>query len=288
MRILILVVFLLSCRIVFAEDASSIQIKGSDTMVNLGQAWAEAFMAERPATQIAVTGGGSGTGIAALVNGTADVAQSSRAMSEKEYELARSKNLDVSEISVAVDALTVAVHPDNPVNELTIDQVAGIYSGQTANWNQLGGKDQPILVLSRERNSGTHVYFLEEVVRRGNPKGPEEFAPTVLMMPSSQAIVQEVATNTAAIGYFGLGYLSPQVKPLRLAKSAGGPFVTPSVATALDKSYSLARALHFYLPKKPEGVVREFVDFVLSERGQAIVLEMDFVPLHEASARTGH
>ena len=287
MRGLTAIILVLSCQTAFAENPASIQIKGSDTMVNLGQAWAEVFMTEHPSTQIAVTGGGSGTGLAALANGTADIAQSSRSMNEKERELIQSKGQSVAEIETAIDALTVVVRPDNPVKELTLDQLSSIFSGRVTNWSQVGGKNQAILVLSRERNSGTHVYFLEEVVRHGNPKGPEEFAPNVLMMSSSQAIVQEVADNPAAIGYFGLGYLTPHVKALALSKS-GGPFVSPSVQTALDKSYSLSRPLYFYLPKKPEGMIKEFVDFVLSERGQAIVLEMDFVPLHEANVRTDH
>ena len=287
MRVLTAAALLLFCHTAFAKEDASIQIKGSDTMVNLGQAWAEAFMAKSPSIQIAVTGGGSGTGIAALVNGTTDIAQSSRSMNEKERAMLQTKGQNAVELEVAIDALTVVVHPANLVKALAIEQLSDIFSGKVTNWKQVGGPDQSILVLSRERNSGTHVFFLEEVVRRGNPKGPEEFAASALMMPSSQAIVQEVADNPAAIGYFGLGYLSPKVKALAVSKS-GGPFVSPSVQTALNKSYLLARPLYFYLPQKPEGAVKEFVDFVLGEPGQAIVLEMDFVPLHEANARTAH
>lgn len=263
----------------WAQRSDSIQIKGSDTMVNLGQAWAEAFMEENPSALIAVTGGGSGTGIAALINGTCDIAQSSRDMTEKEYELARAKGFEVQEISVGTDALAVVVHPNNPVLELTIPQLSDIFTGKIKNWKEVGGGDEPILVLSRERNSGTHVYFLEEVVRKGKKDGTEEFAPSDLMMPSSQAIEQEVAENRAAIGYFGLGYLSPKVRALGIFQEKTAAFVPPTLDNALNGTYPLSRPLYFYLPGQPQGAVKQFVDFVLSEKGQAVVLDMHFVPL---------
>ena len=262
----------------FAGNSSSIQIKGSDTMVNLGQSWAEEFMTEHPSASVAVTGGGSGTGIAALINGTCDIAQSSRSIEAKERDLAKQKGLNVQEIVVANDAIVMVAHPDNPVQGLTIDQLSDIFTGKIKNWKEVGGKDAAILVLSRERNSGTHVFVLEAVVRKGNPNGPEEFAPTVLMMPSSQAIEQEVAGNQTAIGYFGLGYLSPKVKAFGVFQNQKGTFVKPSVESVLDRSYPIHRSLLFYLPREPEGTVKEFVNFVLSERGQEIVLEMKFVP----------
>ena len=155
----------------FAEGVSSIQIKGSDTMVNLGQAWAEAFLEENPTAFIAVTGGGSGTGIAALINGTCDIAQSSREISKKESELAGQKGRNVTDVIAALDAVAFVVHSDNPVTEMKIDQLSDIFTGKTRNWKELGGQDAEILVLSRERNSGTHIYILEEVVRKGNKKG---------------------------------------------------------------------------------------------------------------------
>ena len=255
----------------------NITIKGSDTMVNLGQAWAEAFMMERPDVLIAVTGGGSGTGIAALLNKSCEIAQSSRNISNKEHELAKQKGIDVKEIKVAVDALAFVVHPDNPVEELTIDQLSDIFTGKITNWKEVGGHDEAVLALSRERNSGTHVYVLEEVVRKGKKDGTEEFAPTVLMMPSSQALEQEVAMSKTAIGYFGMGYLSPQVKAIRIKKS--GEYAAPTLEHAIDGTYPLSRSLLFYLPGEPQGMVKEFIDFVLSEKGQTIVQEMDFVPL---------
>jgi phosphate transport system substrate-binding protein len=260
-------------------DQDMIQIKGSDTMVNLAQAWAERFMEINPEIVIAVTGGGSGTGIAALINGTCDFATSSRSMKLEEIEQAKAKGRDVKESVVGLDALTVVVHPSNPIQQLTIDQLSNIFSGKVANWKDVGGQDRLIAALSRERNSGTHVFFLEHVVRRGNDKGPEEFDPKILMLPSSQVIAEEVAQNPDAIGYFGLGYLTDQHKTIAIAKTSEGPFVKPSVETASDGSYPIARSLLVYTPSEPQAGIKDFVDFILSEEGQTIVREMDFVPL---------
>ncbi|MFA7001112.1 MAG: phosphate ABC transporter substrate-binding protein [Candidatus Omnitrophota bacterium] len=254
--------------------SQAIQVKGSDTMVNLGQAWAEEFMARHPEASIAITGGGSGTGIAALVNGTCDIAQSSREMKQQEIVLAKVNGKDVREFKLAV-----IVHPSNPVKELSIDQLSDIFTGKTVNWKEVGGEDRPILALSRERNSGTHVYFLEHVVRKGNEKGPEQFAPSTLMLPSSQAIIEEVSQSQGAIGYDGMGYVTAQVKTLGVAKAAGGPFVRPTMATAMDKTYPLARPLLVYTAGDPQGLIKDLIDFILSDEGQKIVEVMDFVPL---------
>lgn len=281
LTVLLSVLVFQSCGVRAQELSGSIQIKGSDTMVNLGQAWAEEFMAKNPDTSIAITGGGSGTGIAAIINGTCDIAQSSRAMKAQEMELAKSRGREVQEIEVGMDALAVISHPSNPVNRLTVDQLSDIFTGKVTNWKEVGGNDQPILVLSRERNSGTHVYFLEHVVRKGNEKGPEEFAPPVLMLPSSQAIAEEVAQSPSAIGYVGLGYVGEREKKIVVAKTAEGPYVLPSVDTALDGSYPISRSLLMYTLKDTPSLVQAFVNFVLSDEGQEMVLEMDFVPLRK-------
>ncbi|HNV86037.1 MAG TPA: phosphate ABC transporter substrate-binding protein [Candidatus Omnitrophota bacterium] len=263
------------------QDSGSLQIKGSDTMVNLGQAWAEEFMMKHPEASIAVTGGGSGTGIASLINGTCDVAEASREMKPQELDIAKQNGRDVREYKVAIDAVAVVVNPSNPVKELTVEQMSRIYTGEYTNWKELGGKDQKILALSRERNSGTHVFFLEHVVRKGNEKGPEQFAPPVLMLPSSQAIIEEVAQSEGTIGYVGLGYVSPRVKPLGVSKSPEGPFIYPTMGTALDGAYPLSRYLLFYTATEPHGIEKTFIDFVLSDEGQKIVETMDFVPLRK-------
>ena len=260
-----------------------IQIKGSDTMVNLGQAWAEEFMRKNPEVSIAVTGGGSGTGIAALINRTTNIAQCSRDMKPGEKEaVLKSTGKEVHEFWVGTDALAVIVHPSNPISALSVDQLSDIFTGKIKNWSQLGGRDEPILVLSRERNSGTHVYFLEHIVRKGNTKGPEEFASSVLMMPSSQVIVQEVSRSPAAIGYLGLGYVTKEVKPLRVKKAQDEAGVLPAVETAQNQTYPISRPLYIYTAGEPEGVVRSFIDFVQSPEGQEVVRLMDFVPLKKS------
>jgi phosphate transport system substrate-binding protein len=258
-----------------------IQIKGSDTIVNLSQAWAEEFMSQHPAASIAVTGGGSGTGIAALINGTTDIANASRKIKKKELDDAQKGGYYPEEFKVAIDALAVIVNPANPVKELTIDQLSGIFTGKITNWNEVGGKDQKILVLSRERNSGTHMYFLEQVLRKGNEKGPEQFAPEVLMLPSSEAIINETSTSESAIGYDGLGYITPKVKTIAVAAKNGDPFIQPSKETATNRTYPIWRFLYVYTAFKPRGEIKAFIDFAQSEKGQKIVEDMGFVPLGE-------
>jgi phosphate transport system substrate-binding protein len=261
-----------------SQLSGSLQIKGSDTMVNLGQAWAEAFMKKHPKTGTAVTGGGSGTGIAAMINGTCDVAQSSRAMKDKEKQQAQNKGHNPVEFVVGLDGLAVVVNPSNPVSQLTTDQLRDIFMGTIKNWNQVGGNNQSITILSREVNSGTHLYFKEHVLRKGNEKGPEEFAPGALLMPSSQAIADEVTQNKSAIGYYGMGYVSPQQKALAVSQK-GQPFVRPSIETVKDNSYPISRPLFIYTAGEPQGLIKTFMDFVLSNDGQEIVKQLDFVPV---------
>ncbi|MBI5701578.1 phosphate ABC transporter substrate-binding protein [Candidatus Saganbacteria bacterium] len=257
----------------------AIQIKGSDTMVNLGQAWSEAFMAKNPEIAIAITGGGSGTGIAALLSGTTDIAQASRNIEKKEIALANKKGINPKEIHVANDGITLVVHPSNPVSKLTIKQLSDIYTGKVKNWKEVGGADQKIVALSRERNSGTHVFFVEHVVKLGDKKNPNEFAPAILMMPSSQAIVEEVTSNPQAVGYVGLGYLTKKEKALAIATSNNSSYVQPSVSTVTSGSYPISRSLLFYTNGEPTDEVKSFIDYVLSPEGQKIVLKMDFVPI---------
>ncbi len=285
-RILAMTAFLLLPTPSSFAKPEVIQIKGSDTMVNLGQAWAEEFMKENPEVSIAVTGGGSGTGIAALINGTTNIAQSSRDMkAEEKAEVLKATGKGVKEFLVGIDALAVVVHPGNPVSELSMDQLSDIFTRKITRWNEVGGADEPILVLSRERNSGTHVYFLEQVLRKGNAQGPEEFAPSVLMMPSSQAIVQEVSRSQTAIGYVGLGYVTKKLKPLQVRKTPESPAVAPAIETAQNKTYPISRPLYIYTAGEPEGDEKRFINFVMSGEGQEIVRVMDFVPLQTTEDR---
>ena len=260
---------------------NTIQVKGSDTMVNLGQSWAEKYMEENPGDFVAVTGGGSGTGFSSLVSGTCDCAMSSRNIKDKEIVLANKRGVNPYEIIVALDGLAVVVNPENPVDKLTMDQLAGIFSGKIVNWKDVGGGNEKIVVLSREVNSGTHVYFKEHVLRKMDPASKEEFAPTALMLSSSQAIADEVAGNPVAIGYYGMGYVSKKQKPVLIAKDAGSPYESPIIANVLNGSYPISRPLLLYTNGAPQGLVKKFVDFVLSKEGQDIVLATDFVPVKQ-------
>ncbi len=260
-------------------DGTTIQIKGSDTMVNLGQAWAEEFMRLHPQAFVSVTGGGSGTGIAALISKTCDIAESSRKMKDKEYEEAKANGVEAVEFRVAMDGLAVVVHPQNPINQLTLDQLANIFMGKIKNWKEVGGPNLPIVLLSREVNSGTHVYFKEQVLRRGDSKRKEEFDEGALLMPSSQAIADEIAQNPNAIGYYGMGYSNPTQKLLAIAKDDKSPYYLPMVENVMSGHYDISRPLLMYTNGQPQGDVKEFVDFVLSDAGQAVVRQIDFVPL---------
>jgi phosphate transport system substrate-binding protein len=262
-----------------ARSKGAIQIKGSDTMVNLGQAWAEEFMKKYPDIPVAVTGGGSGTGIASLINGTTDIAECSRSMEKNEITLAQKKGVFPYETEVAYDGIAVVVALQNPISKLTIQQISDIFSGKITNWKDVGGADKKIVGLSRDRNSGTHVFFLEHVVKMSKKENTREFAKSVLMMPSNQAIVEEVSSNPDAIGYIGLGYLSDKLKAIAVAKDESSVYVTPSVQSVKDKSYSVSRPLYMYTNQEPAEEIKTFIDYVLSEEGQKIVLEMDFVPL---------
>ena len=256
------------------ELQGSLQIKGSDTMVNLCQAWAEAFMAKHPQVTVAVTGGGSGTGIAALIGGTCDLVAASRTMTEKEKSQAAAQGHEAREWKVALDGLAVVVNPKNPVRQLTLQQLADLFTGNMKNWKAVGGPDKVVVLLSREVNSGTHAYFKEHVLGK-----EKEFAPEALLMPSSQAIADEVATNPEAIGYYGMGYLNPRNAALAVAKTPEGPYITPSIASVQSGTYPISRPLFFYSRGEVQGLANAFLEFTLSPDGQAIVQQTDFVPL---------
>ena len=279
---LLVLVLLTFVNVVFAASGkNSIQIKGSDTMVNLGQAWAEKYMQKNPGDFVAVTGGGSGTGFSSFIGGTCDIAMASRNIKEKEIGLAAQKGVNPNEIKVALDGLAVVVSPANPVSQLTMDQLAGIFTGRISNWKEVGGRDGKIVVLSREVNSGTHVYFKEHVLRKGDPNSKEEFTPSALLLSSSQAIADEVAGNPAAIGYYGMGYLSAKQKAVSVAKDEKSRYVTPTIENVLNGSYPISRPLFLYTNGEPQGLVKKFTDFVLSQEGQEIVLATDFVPVRK-------
>lgn len=262
-----------------AKGRNSIQIKGSDTMVNLAQAWAEKYMEENPGDFVAVTGGGSGTGISSLLSATCDIAMSSREIKQKEISLSKQKGIEPYEIKVALDGLAVVVNPDNPVNKLTIEELAQIFTGKLATWKDVGGENKSIVILSREVNSGTHVYFKEHVLRKNDPNSQEEFAPSALMLASSQAIADEVRGNHAAIGYYGMGYISGKQKPIAVGRDEKSEYIAPTIENVLKGKYPISRPLFLYTNGEPKGLVKKFIDFCLSKEGQEIVLKTDFVPI---------
>ncbi|MDO8602275.1 MAG: PstS family phosphate ABC transporter substrate-binding protein [Candidatus Omnitrophota bacterium] len=277
----ILVMLMFTASVFAASAKNTIQIKGSDTMVNLSQAWAERYMQENPGDFVAITGGGSGTGISALISGTCDITNASRIIKEKEIALAKQRGINPYEIKVGLDGLAVVVNPDNPVSKLTIDQLAQIFTGKIANWKEAGGVDAKIVLLSREVNSGTHVYFKEHVLRKNDPNSKEEFSPGALMLSSSQAIADEVAGNPAAIGYYGMGYISKKQKPIFVAKDEKSEYEAPTIENVVNGKYPISRPLLLYTNGAPQGLVKKFVDFVLSSEGQDIVLLTDFVPVQK-------
>lgn len=262
-----------------SNSAAYIENKGSDTIVNLALAWAEKYQAEHPEVRISVTGGGSGTGIAALINKTVDIANASRQIKSEEVSEAKSNGVDPVEHIIARDAIAVIVNPENPVNQLTLQQISDIYSGKISNWKEVGGEDRPIVRLSRETNSGTHVYFLETVLRLGKKDDKTLFSMDTLLLPSSEGIVAEVRQNPNAIGYDGLGYVPKDLKMIAIAEKAGGAYVLPSIATVNDKTYPIARDLYMYTNGQPTGVIKEYLDWILGPEAQQIVAQLGFVPI---------
>jgi len=263
-----------------ASDSSAtyIENKGSDTIVNLALAWAERYQAEHPDIRISVTGGGSGTGIASLINGTVDIANASRKIKDEEVAEAQSNGIEPVEHIIARDAIAVIVHPENPVSQLTLQQIADIYSGKFSNWSEVGGEDRPIVRLSRETNSGTHVYFLETVLRLGNSEDTTLFSMDTLLLPSSEGIVSEVRQNPNAIGYDGLGYVPKDLKMIAIAEQQGGAYVLPSIPTVNDKTYPIARDLYMYTDGEPTGIIKDYLDWILATDAQQIVADLGFVP----------
>jgi len=262
-----------------SEVIGTIENKGSDTIVNLALAWAEEYQTLHPDIRLSVTGGGSGTGIAALINGTVDIANASRQIKEEERENALANGSEPVEFVIARDAIAVIVHLDNPVDHLTLQQISDIYSGEITNWSEVGGEDRPIVRLSRETNSGTHVYFLEEVIRLGEKGNTTLFSRDTLLLPSSEGITAEIRQNPNAIGYDGLGYVTEEMKVLGVATEPGEDFIFPSQETVNSGAYPIARDLYMYSNGQPAGVIADYLDWILSTEAQAIVSELGFVPI---------
>ena len=282
--LLFIILLFLGCSQSIPPDQPSgfIQLKGSDTMVNASQALAEEFMKKYPYIYVAVTGGGSGVGIASLINQTCDIACASRKIKPKEIKLAQKFGVQPYEVVVAYDAVAVVVNPQNPIEKLTLKQLHDIFTGKIKSWKELGWIDTKIVLLSREVSSGTHLYFKEKVIRLGNKHSKEEFSPQALLLPSSQAIVEEIAQNKGAIGYFGMGYINPQkTKPIKIFSSKYNEYFLPTVENVVNHKYELSRPLFMYTNKKPSGIIKIFIDYVLSKEGQNVFKKAGFVPLKE-------
>ncbi len=254
-----------------------ITLKGSDTMVHLASSWAEAFMKANPGVEVSVTGGGSGTGIAALLNGTTDIAAASRKMKKKEYDIAERKEIEPREIVVARDGIAVVVNRENPLSEVSLGQLGEIFTGVYSNWEQVGGPNEKIVVLSRDSSSGTYVFFQEHVLKR------RDYATTARLMPATSAIIRSVSADRWAIGYAGLGYAAgagEKVKMLSVKENKDAPAIAPSEESVKSEEYSIARPLHLYTAGPPSGPIKKFVDFCLSPDGQRIVRETGYVTVN--------
>ena len=260
-----------------------IQNKGSDTLLNVAQAWAEAYREVDSTVAVAVTGGGSGTGISAMINGTVDIANSSRKMRESEFEAARSNGVEPIEFIVGYDALAVYLHEDNPIESLTFGQLRGVYgeSGGIVRWSDLGVSvpgcpSDEIVLVSRQNNSGTYVYFKEAVLG-----DDEEFRLGSRDMHGSKDVVDLVENTPCAIGYSGFAYATDHVKMPCIASEEGGDCVEPSVASAVEGSYPIARPLMMYTAGEPQGAVRNYMDWIRSSEGQCVILERGYAPYTE-------
>ncbi|PYU95934.1 MAG: phosphate-binding protein [Acidobacteria bacterium] len=250
-----------------------ITVKGSDTMVILGQRWAEEYMNKTPGISIQVTGGGSGTGIAALINGATDICESSRPMKEKEKQDIRARHgKEVKEIPVALDGLAIYVHRSNPIQSITRAQLKSTYRGRLSNWRELGWENAQIVTYSRENNSGTYVFFKEHILDN------EDFAENVQTLPGTAAIVNAVANDRRSIGYGGIAY-SSGIRAVPVVGKEGGEAVSPSLETVQSGKYPLSRNLYFYTAGEPLGHIKEFINWVLSDEGQKTCDQVGYYPL---------
>jgi phosphate transport system substrate-binding protein len=251
-----------------------ITIKGSDTMVHLTNAWAEEYMKTHPGTSISVTGGGTGTGIAALINGTTDICAASRPMTDEEKQKAAHGGKAIQEYVPALDGIAVIVNPQNPISELTMEQLAKIFTGEIKNWSALGGPDKTILVISRESSSGTYQFFQEHVLNK------KDYSKDALMLPASSGIVQTVQRDALAISYVGLGYVQEAkgaVKALAIKKDTDSPAIMPTEAAIKDGTYPISRALQLYASGDASPEAKAFLDYTLSAPGQEVVRAQGFV-----------
>jgi phosphate transport system substrate-binding protein len=257
----------------FALQQEKITVKGSDTMVILGQRWAERYMAKNPAVVIQVTGGGSGTGISALINGTTDICNSSRPMKDSEREKLKERfGSRGVEIKCAIDGLAIYVHQSNTIKDFTLAQIRDIYTGVITNWKALGGPDQNIILYSRENNSGTYVYFKDEVLLGA------DFARAAQHMPGTAAVVNAVSKDRWGIGYGGAAY-GKGIREVPVRKDADSPAYPPTMDHIRTGTYPISRFLYMYVRTRPTGALKAYIDYILSDEGQKVVNEVGYFPI---------
>ena len=281
------VVLITGCKKKEQVEKTVISVKGSDTMVNLSQKWAETYMKNNPNVSIQVTGGGSGTGIAALINKTVDLANASREFKDKEYEDAKSKGITPKEIKVALDGIAVIVNPENKLDEFTIEQLRNIFTGTLTNWKQLGGEDLPIVLYGRENSSGTYEFFKDHVLGKDEHGNVRDYANSTQVLQGTAALGEAVARDHKGVGYGGVGYFAERkdVKILKIKSDLDSPAIAPAqdgkvnYSVIWDGSYSISRYLYCYTDGTPEKKVQDFLDFILSKDGQDLVKQMEYIPL---------
>jgi phosphate transport system substrate-binding protein len=255
-----------------AED--KITVKGSDTMVILAQRWAERYMASHPNVAVQVTGGGSGTGISALINGTTDICNASRPMKPSERDKLKQRfGTRGVEIKAALDGLSVYVNDANPVAELNLDQIRSIYTGKITNWKEVGGPDQKIILYGRENNSGTYVYFKDNVLMG------DDYTSTMQSMPGTAAVVNAVARDKNGVGYGGAAY-GKGIREIKVKKDASSPAYAPTQENIKSGLYPISRYLYMYVKNRPTGALKEYIDWTLGNEGQSIVTEVGYFPIH--------
>lgn len=269
----------ISCLFAGHSESQPIAVKGSDTLVILGQRWAEVYMKKNPGTTIQVTGGGSGTGIAALINGTTDICEASRPMTDKEKrDLKTKRSVDAVEIPVALDGIAIFVNSKNPVNELTLAQIKDIYTGEVTNWNEVGGKNAPIILYGRENNSGTYAFLKEHVLK------DDDYASQTQTLPGTAAVINAVSKDVNGIGYGGIAY-GEGVKHLKVKKDNQTMGIEPSMDNVISGKYPISRYLFWYTAGQPKSAIKKLVDWVLSKDGQSVVEKVGYYPLPDKSKK---
>ncbi|MCB9206218.1 MAG: phosphate ABC transporter substrate-binding protein [Ignavibacteriales bacterium] len=282
-------ILLSSCKKKEEVEKTVVSVKGSDTMVNLSQKWAEAYMQKNLNASIQVTGGGSGTGIAALLNSTVDLANASRELKQKEYDRAKELGLSPQEFKVALDGIAVIVHPSNKIDALTVAQLRDIFTGAVTNWKQVGGSDIPIVLYGRENSSGTYEFFKEHVLGKDEQGNTRDFANSTQVLQGTAALGEAVARDDEGIGYGGVGYFAARtdVKIIQVKADDASPAIAPAADGKVNYEaiwngdYSISRYLYCYTNGTPDEKIQDFMNFILSKEGQDLVKQMEYIPLPE-------